>query len=183
MNPEHSDCRLKDEFNLKDWLYWNLMLAVPLVTALVGIGRQSAGGLVLYLVLILVALGLILRFFCTHCPHYTRRQSKFSCLFFYKVPKFFADREGPLNLKEKFWVALAVVLILAVPVFWLVETPSLLIIYLTALAAFVATHRRNECSRCIFVDCPMNRVPEDLQQEARNLTAPPYGPGSSPPEH
>ncbi|MGB5985635.1 MAG: hypothetical protein WBG37_10050 [Desulfobacterales bacterium] len=166
MNTESEECRLKAEYSFKDWIYWNLMLALPLMVALIGIGKQTIGGLIFYLILVLLGLGLFLRFFCPHCPHYTRKQSSFSCLFFWKVPKLFADRQGPLDLKEKVLVILAAALILVVPLFWLIETPSLLVIYLLALAVFVSTHLRNECSRCLFVDCPMNRVPEALHDEA-----------------
>ena len=169
MSLESNDCRLKREYTVKDRLYWNLMLALPLVTAMIGIGQQSTSGLILYLILVAIGVGLILRFFCTHCPHYIREQSAFSCLFFWKTPKLFPDREGPLGTREKILVGLAAFLILGLPIFWLLGIPSLLLIYILSVAVFVSTHLRTECSRCLFVDCPMNKVPVELHEEARNV--------------
>ena len=120
MTLESNDCLLKREYTLQDRLYWNLMLALPLITAMIGIGRKSVGGLIVYLILVFAGIGLFLRFFCTHCPHYTREQSSISCLFFWRVPKLFPDRQGPLDTKEKMLVGAASFLILGLPVFWLI---------------------------------------------------------------
>ena len=167
MAHEIQSCHLKREYRLRDWIYWQLLLALPIVTALIGIGKQTIGGLVFYLILFAGGVGLIMRSFCTHCPHYTRGQSTFSCLFFWRVPKIFPDRQGPLNIIDKLLLVMAAILIFGVPIFWLVESFALLVIYILAVAVFVATHIRTECSRCLFVDCPLNQLPPEHHEEAR----------------
>jgi hypothetical protein len=46
------------------------------------------------------------------------------------------------------------------PLYWLFKEPGLLVIYLLSLTGLGATIYHNECNRCIFYECPVNRVPE-----------------------
>lgn len=163
MNPG-SDL-LRKTHGFKDFLYWNLVLAVPILIACIAIGQQTVAGLMFYLLLCLVGTGLIYRFFCTHCPHYARSQGGVKCMFFWKMPKFFPARSGPLNLSEKIITVTATILVLGIPVSWLLQTPGLLIIYLLSLTVFGVSVRRNECGRCIYFDCPSNCAPKHLQPD------------------
>jgi hypothetical protein len=57
----------------------------------------------------------------------------------------------------------APVIIILIPLYWLIIQPGLLAIYVLAVAVLLATIRRNECSRCIYFDSPVNCVPEDTK--------------------
>lgn len=151
---------LKKEHTFGDYLYWNLLISVPVLTACIGIARQSILGLLFYLFICLVCLGLVYRFFCTHCPHYEQGEKGIKCMFYWKIPRLFPARPGPLSGSEKTITAAAVVVFAGVPLFWLLTAPGLLLIYLLSLAAFGLTIRRNECGRCVYTDCPSNCVPK-----------------------
>ncbi len=57
---------------------------------------------------------------------------------------------------EKSLSIAAPALVILFPVYWLVQTPGLFIIYLLSLFIFGASVRKNECPRCIYTDCPAN---------------------------
>ena len=60
-------------------------------------------------------------------------------------------------------VAVATLVVVAVPFYWLAAEPGLLIIYLMSLAVFAITVRRHECGRCVYYNCPSNKVPEVIK--------------------
>jgi hypothetical protein len=58
---------------------------------------------------------------------------------------------------------IAALIIILLPLYWLRLQVDLLVIYLLSFAIFLITIRRNECSRCIYFNCPANNVPEDIK--------------------
>ncbi len=85
MDAPESPC-LKEKHTFFDYVYRVLVLAVPLVTAAMAMYRASLAWFIVYLV---VAAGLaivVMRAFCSHCPHYTTGDKILRCMFF---------REGP----------------------------------------------------------------------------------------
>ena len=110
-----------------------------------------------YLLVLLGSVPVMLRFFCTHCPHYCRDEYTLKCIFFWGLPKFFRQRPGPLGVMEKSLSIAAPALVILFPVYWLLHTPGLFIIYLLSIVMFGASVRRNECPRCIYTDCPANK--------------------------
>lgn len=154
---------LKTRHRLTDYLYWNLMLAIPVFTAALSIYHHSIFWLVVYLLLLGVTVTLILRFFCTRCPHYNREDRTLKCMFFWGLPKFFEPRPGALSTLDMVISFGPPVLLFLFPVFWLVSEPGLLIIYVLSLTGFAATMKRHECSRCIYYECPVNSTPDTLK--------------------
>jgi len=154
---------LRSRYRFSDFLFYTCLLAVPVLTAVLAILRQSVGWMVVYLVLAVAACVLLLKFFCSRCPHYTRQGKSLKCIFFWGMPKFFPPRPGPLETMDKAVSVFAAVLLLGFPLYWLVQEPGLLIVFALSTAGFAAAIRRNECSRCIYLECPANAVPETLK--------------------
>ena len=155
--------KLKTKHKFSDYLYWNLLVSVPIITACVAIFRFSVALLILYIIVCICLMIVVYRFFCTHCPHYTQSANKTKCMFFWGIPKYFSSRPGPLNFFEKAISLIAAIIIILLPLYWLILQPGLLAIYFLSLAVFGTTIKRNECRRCIYFNCPSNCVPEDVK--------------------
>ncbi len=149
---------LKYRYSFPDFLYYIGLLAIPVVTAFSAVMDRSGAAALIYLLVLLGSVTVMLRFFCTHCPHYCRDENTLKCIFFWGLPKLFRQRPGPLSIMEKCLSVSAPALIMLFPVYWLLQTPELFIIYLLSIILFGASVRRNECPRCIYTDCPTNRA-------------------------
>lgn len=148
--------RLKYRYSFSDFLFYTASLAVPVVTAVTAILDQSVAAAVVFVLLAAAGVVVMLRFFCTRCPHYCREKNTLKCIFFWGLPKFFSPRPGPLGFKDKFLSFACPALVFLYPVYWLWRQPGLLIIYLLSAGVFAASVRRNECPRCIYDECPAN---------------------------
>jgi len=160
------EIRLKTRHSFTDFLYWNLALSVPIITACVAIIRNSVWGFILY---VIVGLGLVMviyRFYCTHCPHYIQGKGATRCMFFWGIPKIFEAKPGPLSMFERIVSLTAPVIMILLPLYWLVLEPALLVVYVLSMTVFIMTVRRNECGRCIYYDCPVNCVPESARERS-----------------
>ena len=164
METQHGGLRTGYAFG--DYLYYTAMALVPLLTGAVAIYPRSVLGLALYAITGLACGGLVLYYFCTHCPHYAKDGRSLRCMFFWGMPKFFAPRPGPLKWVEKLVAVAAPAVLIFFPLAWLAEDPGLLAVYLLSLIVFGATIRRNECGRCTFIDCPSNKVPPETAAKA-----------------
>jgi len=149
---------VRTRYRFSDFLYYTAMVLVPLLTGAVAIYPRSILGLVCFGIVILAAVGVMLFYFCTHCPHYTQAGNRLKCMFFWGLPKFFAPRPGPLGTMEKVAALAAPLVLFAFPLAWLAEDPGLLAIYLLSTVTFGITIRRCECKQCTFLDCPANRA-------------------------
>lgn len=156
---------LKTRHRFSDFLFWTVSAAVPFLTACIAIGRASIPGLIFYLAVFVFLLGAVYKFYCTHCPHYVEGAGKTRCMFFWGLPKFFPARPGPLNRFEKAVSIAAPAVLLLIPLYWLVKQPGFLAIYVLSAVSLLAGIRRHECARCIYFDCPSNRVPEEQREE------------------
>jgi len=154
---------LRERYTFIDFLYYITLLTVPIFTAFYAISNNSIGGLIFYIILCIAATAVIYRFYCSHCPHYTREGRTTRCIFFWGLPKFFKPRSGPLSLLDKTVAFITPAILIIFPLYWLFQQIGLLIIFILSLIAFLSTVRRNECPRCIYVDCPVNKVPEELK--------------------
>jgi hypothetical protein len=154
---------LKTRHTLLDFLYWNLVIAVPFITACVAVARHSTAWLIVYILCCILLTAVVLRFYCTHCPHYHGSSKRLTCMFFWAIPKRFKPRPGPLSALDKLVTAVTFVLIILLPTYWLSLQPSLLVIYALSWGVAIATLRRYECRRCVYFDCPSNRAPEGLK--------------------
>jgi hypothetical protein len=154
---------LRERYTFFDFLFYTCLLAVPLLTAAVGIARNTLGGLLVYILLILAAVVLVLKFFCSRCPHYTRKDKLLRCIFFWNMPKLFSPRPGELDTRDRIvtWAAPAV--LLAFPLIWMIHEPDLLAIFLLSMGGFAAAVRRHECHRCMYFACPLNRASKQMK--------------------
>jgi len=160
--------QLKTQHKFFDYLYWNLVVSVPIITACIAILKNSIVLLILYIIVCICLMIVVYRFFCAHCPHYTQsaNTTKTKCMFFWGMPKVFKPRPGPLNFFEKAVSLIAALIMILLPLYWLILQPGLLVVYFLSLAVFGATIRRNECGRCIYFHCPANCVPEDVKSQS-----------------
>lgn len=154
---------LRNRYTFIDFLYYTTLLAVPAFTAFYAISIQSAGWLIFFIALCIAAALVIVRFYCSHCPHYTREGRTTRCMFMWGIPKFFAPRPVPLNLLDKAVALLVPTILVVFPLYWLLLQPGLMVIFILSLSVFLSTVRKNECRRCIYFDCPVNNVPEDMK--------------------
>lgn len=157
--------QLKRRHEFLDYLYWNLLLSVPVITACIAILRNSILWFIFYAIACSALITSIYRFFCTHCPHYIRGHRTTKCMFLWGIPKFFKSRPEPLNLFEKTVSIMAPFVMIVLPLYWLIFQLDLLVIYLLSLGVLFSTIRRNECGRCIHFNCPVNCVPEDQRHQ------------------
>ncbi len=157
---------LKKQHKFRDYLYWNLVAAVPIITACIAMFKASIMLLSLYIAACIFLIIIVYRFFCSHCPHYINSEKVVKCMFFWGVPRYFKARPGPLNLFEKGISLIAALILIFFPIYWMRLFPGLLVIYLFSLAAFGMTIRRNECKRCIYFECPANFVAEDVKNQS-----------------
>jgi hypothetical protein len=161
-----SENHLRTGHRFLDCLYWNLFMAIPFITACVAISKNSTVWMIVYIVTsVLVLWVVVFKFFCTHCPHYVQSEGNVKCMFIHWVPKYFEPKPGPYDFAEKAIVAVALLIWVVFPFFWLYLHIGLLLIYVVSLSVFVATIRRYECARCIHFDCPTNIVPEDVRKQ------------------
>ncbi|MBW1797454.1 MAG: hypothetical protein JRJ21_03395 [Deltaproteobacteria bacterium] len=162
------ETELKKQHRFIDFLYWNMVVALPIVTACIGIFKASLIWMIFYIIVCIGLVAMIYRFYCTHCPHYIQGANTTRCMFFWGIPKYFESKPGPLSLFEKTVSFAAPIIMILIPLYWLILQPGLLAIYVLSLAVLVATIRRNECSRCIYFHCPVNCVPEDIKDQAQS---------------
>jgi hypothetical protein len=154
---------LRERYTFIDFLYYMTLVAVPAFTACYAIAKHSMVWLIFYLVLCIAAGIVLLRFYCTHCPHYTRESQTIRCMFMWGIPKYFVPRPGPLSLGEKAVALIAPTILVVFPLSWLLQQPGLMVIFILSLVALLSTVRKNECRRCIYFDCPVNKAPEELK--------------------
>jgi hypothetical protein len=160
---EEFETGLKRQHRFVDFLYWNMLVALPIITACIGIFKVSPAGMFIYIIICILLVAVIYRFYCTHCPHYVQGVKTTRCMFFWRMPKFFDARPAPLSLFEKTVSFAAPAIIMLIPLYWLISQPGLLVIYVLSVAVLLTTARRYECSRCVYFNCPVNRVPEDIK--------------------
>lgn len=159
----HSLNALKTHYNFTDFLFYICLLSVPFITAVLSILKNSILWTVIFIGLGMGVTVIILRFYCTRCPHYTRAGKILKCIFFWGLPKFFKKRPGSLDAVEKMITFSTTIVLLIFPIYWLLMEPGLLIVYTLSLIGLGAAIYRNECKRCIYFECPANKVPETLK--------------------
>jgi hypothetical protein len=165
--------QLKTSHGFGDFVYWNLFIAIPFVTACIAISKSSTVGMIAYIIASILILSVgVFKSFCTHCPHYVQSKNTVKCMFLRGIPKCFTQKAGPYDLVEQVIVAISLIVWIVIPIYWLCLHPGLLAIYFVSLIVFGATVRRYECIRCIHFHCPANSVPEDVK--SRSLDTNPH---------
>ena len=156
--------KLKEKHTLLDCVYWNLFGLIPLLLAVYAIAQYSIIWVIIYIIVFIGHFLIIeYRFFCTHCPHYCNDSATTNCMFLWFVPKFFKKNPKPLN---KFDIAMTVfgfAIAIFFPIYWLMKSWLLCIIYFLAWTVLFLTVKRYECCRCIYLHCPANTVEEGIK--------------------
>ena len=147
---------LKHRYHFSDFLYYTTLLVIPIITGLIAILEKSGIGAIIFLLISAGAVSVILRLFCSHCPHYCRDEKRLNCIFFWGLPKLFKQRPGQISARDKLISFIASAILLLYPFYWLLQRPGLFIIYVLSIVAIGASVRRNECPRCIYAECPAN---------------------------
>lgn len=159
----HQDPELKTAYTFKDFLAWVLPALIPVLTAIHIISGSSLIWTAVYILVLVVCLLVIHRFFCTHCPHYKNTGKTTKCIFLWNFPAFFKPKTREAGFMEKTAASLAGVVALAFPVYWLLAAPLLLAVYVLSWAVLFIFLNKYECVRCVYRDCPMNRTRENTQ--------------------
>ena len=159
----HIETPLKTQHTFVDFLYWNLVVSVPFITACVAIIEESIAWLIVYIIACISMVMVIYRFYCIHCPHYYQSGKTLKCMFFWGMPKIFKAKSGSLSPLEKTVSVMTLLAIITLPIYWLLLRPGLLVIYLLSIGVLGLTLRRYECKRCVYFQCPSNCVPEELK--------------------
>ncbi len=159
----HSQDELKTSYRFSDFLFYICLLSVPFATSVLTILKNSVWWTIVFIGLAVGITALILRFYCTRCPHYTREGKNLKCIFFWGLPKFFNKRPGALDVVDKVVTFSATIVLLIFPLYWLLKEHGLLIVYILSLTGFGAAIYRIECERCIYFECPANKVPKAIK--------------------
>jgi len=160
----HPETPLKTKHTFLDFLYWNMVVSVPFITACIAIVEESIAWLIIYIIVCILLVMVIYRFYCIHCPHYHQNTKTLKCMFFWWMPKFFKAKSGPLSPLEKTVSVITLLVIIMLPIYWLLLRPGLLVIYLLSVGVMGTTLRRYECKRCVYYQCPSNCVPKKLKE-------------------
>ena len=156
--------RVKHEF--KDFLYWNFVTLTILFSAGLAIGISSTGWLLAYIFIAFFHFGILeQRFFCTHCPYFVRGEKCLRCMMNWGWPRHFKPRPHPPGKFDIAITSLGFMILIFFPLPFLLEIPFLLGTYLVSISVFLLTIWRYECGRCIYFECPFNRVPAEVRKE------------------
>jgi len=147
-----------------DFLHGKLIAVVPFATAIIGIVKQSET-----FIWVLVYIGIFLLHAihiyskkCPHCAYYKVGGKIHKCHYIYGVPKILKGKSGPPSRYLPVYTPIAVTIITLFPIYWLIFQWELLIIYILSWGVLFASILF-ECSRCVYLECPTNRVPEDIK--------------------
>lgn len=164
MNSCNMKNSLRTDNKFRDFVSFFVIGWMPVLVACLAIASTSLLWVLAYLG-VMLSLGVVeIRFLCRHCPHYRQQPGKtVHCRFMWGPTKWFSPRPGaPSNVGKAilyFWFLLS----FSFPIYWLAQQPKFLVIYLLSILAFLLTLARYECNRCMFFDCPLNRVSEEAK--------------------
>jgi hypothetical protein len=103
---------------------------------------------------------------CRHCPHYAEPGFLLKCHANSGLPKIPKFAPRPLRRWEQgVWLVYVAVLFLYYIPFFVISAQWLLLLLTSwATLAAVWTIWRTQCNRCYNLSCPVNHVPEEVQQ-------------------
>ncbi|MCJ2164209.1 MULTISPECIES: hypothetical protein [unclassified Pseudodesulfovibrio] len=154
---DHGGCGTVCTFSFTDKLLARTTFSLGMAVGMYGIWLSSPTFALAYLVYAVGSYFLLMRYtVCARCPHLFQAND---CLFApaSSVKRFVAPRSGPLTVRERLILVCAVFGTAAIPVYWLVFSPWLLVLYaLLAGGCFLGLVMRI-CRKCQVEVCPMNR--------------------------
>lgn len=157
---------LRTEHQFPDFPWFVLVGGMPFLVGIFAIANISLLWLSGYLVLMLIFGVVQIRFLCRHCPYYRQQPGKtVHCKAMWGPTKWFRPRPGALSSVDKAILFSFFLLTFLFPMYWLVLQPQLLVIYCLSTVIMVWTLARYECNRCMFFDCPFNRVSRNVKND------------------
>ena len=148
-----------------DFLYGKLIAVVPFATAVIAIVKYSDT-----FMWVLVYIGIFLAhathiYFkkCSHCAYYKAGERTLKCHYIWGVPKIVKERSSPTSKYLKIYTPVVVLIISLFPVYWLLSQWELLLVYALSWGVLIGSII-HECTRCLYFECAMNRVPEDVRK-------------------
>ena len=157
---------LRTKHTLSDFLWFLLVGGVPYLVGAIAIANYSIPWMLGYLAFTLPFASSEIRFLCSHCPYYAQREGRtVHCKAMWGPTKWAKPRSGPLGSLEKAMLYLFFLLAFSFPMYWLILQPQLLVIYLLSIIVMAWTLGKYECPRCMFFNCPFNRVSKSVRDD------------------
>lgn len=155
---EPRPCRLIDRFSLTERIIMRFAWLGFMAVAVYGIALQAplwaaayaAGSGLGFLFAVLPGL-------CAHCPYPSRHDT---CLFMPPslVRTFYPYRGPEMTAAGRVAALAALAAMVIAPLFWLIHTPLLLVIFLASSLPVLAAFPIYYCRRCRHHGCPLNRA-------------------------
>jgi hypothetical protein len=104
------------------------------------------------------------RVLCSHCPYWAEDTRVLHCHANYGVFKIWQYDPTPMSTWEKAQFIFGAAFLISYPLVFLVLGGQylLLVLALSSAIGFAYNLRRNACSRCVNLSCPMNTVPKPI---------------------
>jgi len=112
-----------------------------------------------------------IRVMCTHCPHYAEDGKTLQCWANFGAPRLWRYHPGPMHLWEKFVFlgGLGVVFLFPAALLAIFARWWLLILNLISIAVAITYLQVTMCTRCINLNCPLNRTRHDMRAIFRSF--------------
>jgi hypothetical protein len=148
-----------------DFLLGKLIAVVPFATAIIAIAKHAETPLWIlgYVGIFLLHATHVYLKRCPHCTYYKIGGRTHQCHYIWGLPKIVKERSGLPSNYLRIYTPIAILVITLFPVYWLLFQWELLLVY-TLSWGVLAASLIHECSRCLYFECSMNRVPEDVRR-------------------
>ena len=156
---------LKKEHRFTEFLAHTLGGLLPVVPACFAIASSSLLWMLGYLVVMFLLGVAEVGCLCRHCPYYRQQPGiMVHCMAMWGPTKWFKPKPGALGFFDKAVLYAFFVISFSYPIYWLIQHPALLVIYLWSIANMVWTLARYECNRCMNFGCPFNLVDQETKK-------------------
>ena len=160
---------IRRRHNFSDFVWFSMLGWTPVLVACLAIASSSLLWMAAYLGVMLL-LGLVeIGFLCRHCPYFAQEPGlTVHCKAMWGPTKWSRPKPGRLSRLDRGVFSFFMLAALAFPVYWLIPQWQFFLIYVVSVALMFFTLTRYECNRCMFFDCPFNRVSKEAKKEAQD---------------
>ena len=163
------ECRktgLLKEVPYSMFVFYKIATFVPAFAGIYAIYMfgESLGWVIGYLLVFMIHVSIVYRLKCTHCSYYKNPGRSLKCMWLWGMPKIFNDRPGPESAVSKAYIPFGMAVVAFFPVYWLLNSWILLVLYFVSIAVLVSALFLFTCSKCTFFDCAHNRVSGELKE-------------------
>ncbi len=127
----------------------------------IALNTTSTGAFYIWLAIIGLFFGVIeIRVLCAHCPHYEKSGFFLTCWANYGMPKLWKYRPVPMNNIEKTILLAGFAIVWGFPAvfIFLFNSMGTFALYMALVALFFITLSQKNCTKCVNLSCPLNRV-------------------------